>query len=62
MESCGGIMSYINRRYYESQQEAPKNIWRYLSCIEKIAYHQFQDKQYDMEDIFCDDINICILE
>lgn len=55
-------MSYINRRYYESQQEAPNSIWRYLSCIEKIAYHQFQDTQYDMEDIFCDDINICILE
>lgn len=55
-------MSYIKRRYFESLKEDPNAIWQYLDCVEKIAYHQFQDSSLIMEEVFCDDINICLVE
>ena len=55
-------MGYISRRYYASPQEDAKGIWQYLDCIEKVAYHQFLDMPISMEDVFCDDVNICLLE
>ena len=55
-------MRYINRRYFENLKEDPNAIWQYLDCIEKIAYHQFQDSSLLMEEVFCDDVNICLWE
>ena len=55
-------MSYVNRRYFENKEADSQGIWEYLSCIEKIAYHQFQDSPLIMEEVFCDDVNICLIE
>lgn len=55
-------MSYISRKYYESIKENPHLIWKYLDCIEKVAYHQFQDMSLDMEEVFCNDINFWLFE
>ena len=55
-------MNYIDRRYYESWIDNQSVIWQYLDCIEKIAYHQFQGSSMIMEEVFCDDINICLVE
>jgi hypothetical protein len=55
-------MGYISRRYYEKREDNSHVIWEYLSCVEKIAYHQLQDSPLNMEEVFCDDINICLLE
>lgn len=55
-------MNCIDRRYFESLKENPNAIWKYLDCIEKIAYHQFQDSPLIMEEVFCDDVNICLYE
>ena len=55
-------MNYINRKYFESREQNPNAIWPYLNCMEKIAYHQFQDSSLIMEEVFCDDVNICLLE
>lgn len=62
INSIQSKMSYISRRYYESRKEDPNAIWEYLDCIEKMAYHQFQDSRLIMEEVFCDDINICLYE
>lgn len=62
MKHIRSKMSYISRRYYENNKEDSNAIWEYLSCVEKVVYHQFQDSSLIMEEVFCDDVNICLLE
>lgn len=55
-------MKCIERKYFQSYIEDAQVFWQYLSCVEKIAYHQVQNRVIKLEEVFCNDINICLFE